>query len=359
LQHHSHQIIQAKSLRGFIHAALRGVRLLLGLIVTFAWLHLTLSTFPWTRPVALQLFPIFLSPLQQMGNALVRAIPDLIFLAILILIARYSLKLIRLYFTGLERGTITVQNFDPDWAVPTYNIVRLLVISFAAVIAYPYIPGSSSEAFKGVSLFLGVVFSLGSSSVISNLIAGYSLTYRRAFKTGDRIRLGEVYGDVVNSGLVVTRVRTPKNEDVVVPNSLILNSNVTNYSTMARQKALILHTTVGIGYGYPWRLVEAMLLQAADRTPGLLKEPGPFVRQLELGEFSIKYQINVYCDEAQKTLQLYSLLHQNILDVFNENGVQIMTPAYEGDPETPKVVPKEKLFVPLAGKTNGKSHKEK
>jgi small-conductance mechanosensitive channel len=213
------------------------------------------------------------------------------------------------------------------------------------VVAYPYIPGSNTEAFKGVTIFLGVIFSLGSSSVIANVIAGYTMTYRRAFHVGDRVKIGDHIGDVMEVRLLVTHLRTPKNEEIVVPNSEILNSHVINYSTLARNQGLILYTTVGIGYETPWRQVEAMLLAAADRTPGLLKQPPPFVLQQVLGDFAVTYELNVYCDQPQSMAKLYTALHQNILDVFNEYGVQIMTPAYEGDPEQPKVVPKGQWFM--------------
>ena len=208
----------------------------------------------------------------------------------------------------------------------------------------PYLPGSGSEAFKGVSLFAGVVFSLGSSGVISNIMAGYSLTYRRAYKVGDWVQIGDTIGHVETIRLQVTHVRSPKNEEVIIPNSLILNNSVTNYSSLARKRGLILHTTVGIGYETPWRQVEAMLLVAAERTPGLLREPPPFVLHRTLGDFCVNYELNVYCDRPSEQMPLYTELHRNILDVFNEHGVQIMTPAYEGDPAEPKVVPKDKWF---------------
>jgi small-conductance mechanosensitive channel len=196
------------------------------------------------------------------------------------------------------------------------------------------------------------MFSIGSSSFISNIIAGYSLTYRRAFKIGDRIKIDDSFGDVVDMKLYVTRLRSLKNEEIIIPNSSLINSNVINYSSLAKQHGLILHTTVGIGYETPWRLVEEMLKSAADRTEGLSKQPSPFVLQKSLGDFAVTYEINAYCDSPNKMMLIYSALHQNILDVFNENNVQIMTPAYEGDPAEPKVVPKDKWF-PVQG-TNKK-----
>jgi small-conductance mechanosensitive channel len=345
LEQHSFQLVSAEGLWAALRGTLRVGRTLTVLMICFIYLELVLSRFPWTRPLALHLVDYVVAPLQAMGAALAAKVPDLVFLAILILVFRYLLGLLRLFFDAVGRGRITFENFEAAWAEPTYKITRLAVIAFGLVVAYPYIPGSGSAAFKGVSLFIGVVFSLGSSSAISNLIAGLLLTYRRAFRLGDRVRIGEVMGDVIETRLQVTHIRTAKNEEVVVPNSLILNSHVVNYSSLAASRGLILHTTVGIGYETPWRQVEAMLLIAAGRTPGLLADPPPFVLHKELGDFCVTYELNVYCDNPHAMMSLYTALHRNILDVFNEHGVQIMTPAYEGDPEQPKIVPREEWFT--------------
>ena len=313
------------------------------------------SLYPWTRPLAARLLAILLDPLAAMGMALLDNLPGLVFVAVVALVTRYVLRLTRLYFESIDRGTVTLNRFDREWALPTYKIARVLIIAFAAVVAYPYIPGSGSEAFKGVSIFLGVVFSLGSSSVIANLMAGYTMIYRRAFKVGDRISIDTLTGDVTETRLMVTHLRTVKNEEIVVPNSTIINGHVINYSTLARSHGLILHTTVGIGYETPWRQVEAMLLLAAERTPGLLKEPAPFVLQKSLGDFAVTYELNVYCDQPQRMARLYTAMHQNVLDIFNEYDVQIMTPAYEGDPQVPKVVPKDQWFSAPAKATEANS----
>jgi small-conductance mechanosensitive channel len=257
----------------------------------------------------------------------------------------FMAQLVRLLFAGIASGNITFPNFDREWAWPTYRIIRFVTLAFAVVVAYPYIPGSTSPAFQGVSIFIGVIFSLGSSSFIANLIAGYSMTYRRAFRVGDRIQVGDVTGDVGEIGLMVTRVQTVKNEEIVVPNSTILNSHIVNYSAFAQKGGLILHTTVAIGYETPWRQVEAMLLLAAGRTPGLLTDPPPFVLQKALGDFWVTYEINAYADVSHAIARLYADLHRNILDVFNEYHVQIMTPAYERDPDQPKVVPEGQWFA--------------
>ena len=287
-----------------------------------------------------------LGPLEVIANGFVAHIPSLVFLVVLFFVFRLSLRLIRLFFEAVERRTVTLANFDPEWAEPTYKIIRILVIAFGLIVAYPYIPGSESAAFRGVSLFIGIVFSLGSSTAISNIIAGYMMTYRRAFKVGDRVKVGGAFGEVVETRLQVTHLRSPKNEEIVVPNSQILASEVVNYSSLARTRGLILHTEVGIGYEAPWRQVEAMLILAAERTPGLSMDPRPFVLHKKLGDFAITYELNVYCTDVPAMMQLYTALHRNILDVFNEYGVQIMTPAYEQDPREPKVVRREDWHAP-------------
>jgi small-conductance mechanosensitive channel len=342
LEVQSGRILQAEQLREIVQAGLRALRVLAILVVTYLYLSFVLARFPWTRPTAARLLGYVISPLETIGVAFVQSLPNLIFLAVLVVVTRYGLKLLALVFTGLERGTIRFAGFERDWAAPTYRIVRIAVIGFAVVVAYPYIPGSESAAFKGMSLFFGLLFSLGASSVVANTMAGYSLIYRRTFAVGDRVKINDVVGDVTEMRLQVTHLRTIKNEDVIIPNSVILTSQVVNYSSYAARDGLILHTTVGIGYEVPWRQVEAMLLMAAGRTPGLRTQPPPFVLQTSLGDFAVSYELNVYCDDTHAMATLYAALHRSVQDVFNEYGVQIMTPAYRADPPLPKVVPKDR-----------------
>ena len=340
----SFQLVRAEQIWVALHRAVVVARALIILALAFVYLQYVLGVFPWTRGFSSQLLGFVLDPLATMGWGIVTVVPDLFFLTILFLITRWALKVIHMFFAAVGRGEVDLSGFEKEWADPTYKLLRVAVIALALVVAYPYIPGSSSEAFKGISIFIGIVFSLGSSSTIANIIAGYTMTYRRAFRMGDRVKISGVTGDVIEMRLQVTHLRTIKNEEVIIPNSIILNNEVVNYSSLARTRGLILYTTVGIGYETPWRQVEGMLLMAAERTPGLMREPAPFVRQLALGDFAVTYEINVYCDNPQAMGRIYTALHENILDVFNEHGVQIMTPAYEGDPEQPKVVPKEQWF---------------
>lgn len=345
LEAQSFQLIRTTQLRTVLGRVLTTLHTASVVVIVYVYLNLVLGLHPWSRPLARQLFSLFFNPLYTLGAAFLDFLPNLVFVAILIILTRYVLKITWFFFAGIDQGTITLTNFDRDWALPTYRVARLLIVAFALVIAYPYIPGSNSEAFKGVSIFLGVIFSLGSSSVVANIIAGYTMTYKRTFKIGDRVKLGDFIGDVVEVRLLVTRLRSVKNEEIIIPNSTILSNEVMNYSSFAHQQGLILHTTVGIGYETPWRQVEGMLRLAADRAPGLLKQPPPFVLQKALGDFAVTYELNVYCDNPSSMARLYTVLHQNILDVFNEYGVQIMTPAYEGDPQQSKVVPKEQWFM--------------
>jgi len=344
----SFEFVRAEQIWRMLQGILYAVRVIVILAVVVAYLHFTFALFPWTRGYAFRLFDIVAGPLGIIGKAAVARIPDLLILAVIFFIFRFALRLLRLFFDAISQETVKLAEFDAAWALPTYKIIRFAVIAFGVIVAYPYIPGSQSAAFKGISLFVGVVFSIGSSSAISNIIAGYMLTYRRAFKVGDRVKIGDVVGDVSTMRLQVTHLRSLKNEEVVIPNSQILNGHVVNYSTLAHTEGLILHTIVGIGYETPWRQVEAMLLLAAERTQGLLSEPRAFILQKGLGDFAVNYELNVYCDNAFEMNELYTELHRQILDVFNEYAVQIMTPAYRADTPEPKVVPREMWHAPPA-----------
>ena len=318
---------------------LRFLRLVAYSALVYSYLNIVLGLYPWTRPVARMLFRFIVDPLESLWLGFVASIPDLIFLIIFWIVTTYLLKFLRAFFVAIERERIRLESFEAEWAMPTYKIVRFLVIAFAVVVAYPYIPGSDSLAFKGVTVFVGILLSLGSSSLIANLLAGLSMTYRGAFRVGDRIKVGETMGVVEELKVMITRVRTPKNEIVIIPNSNILNTDVINYSQLAKTEGLLVHTSVGIGYDTPWRQVEAMLIEAANRTEGLHTEPQPFVLQTSMDDFSVQYQINAYCSDVSDLQRIYSKLHANIQDVFNEYGVQIMSPAYMADPEKPKLVP--------------------
>jgi small-conductance mechanosensitive channel len=348
----SFRLIKSGHLFKIISVFFRTIKVLTIIIIIAVFIEYILGLFPWTNSFAVSALELFLQPLKTIGTGILNFIPSLAFLIVIFVITRYLLKLIRLLFTGIDQGAIDLKNFHPSWAMPTFKILRIFVVAFAVVVAYPYIPGSQSSAFKGVTVFLGVLFSLGSSSFIGNIIAGYSMTYRMAFKKGDLIQVDDQIGFVEEQKVLVTRLLSYKNEEIVIPNSILQNSKIINYSAREKSQRLIIHTKVGIGYETPWRQVDAMLKLAADRTEGLLKDPPPFVLKESLGDFAVNYEINVYCADVVNILKHYNNLHQNILDVFNENNVQIMTPAYERDPKTPKIVPKDQWDIPLVNDRN-------
>lgn len=340
----SFEVVRAESIWRALDGTLSVLRWLLVAALIYALSTFALRQFPWTRAAAERLLDLVLQPVLSMASAVLGYIPKLVFLVLLFIGVRYFLKVLAMFFAAVGAGRVPLRGFDAEWAQPTYHIARILIILLTLVIAYPYLPGSGSAAFQGLSIFAGLMLSLGASSAMASLIAGYTVTYRRAFRVGDRITVGDLTGEVSDVRLMVTHLRTAKNEEVVVPNSLVLQSHVVNYTKLARSHGLILHTTVSIGYETPWRQVEAMLQLAAERTDGVLREPAPFVLEKSLGDFAVTYELNVYIDNTKLLPQRYADLHRNVLDVFNEYGVQIMTPAYEGDPEVPKVVPQDKWF---------------
>jgi small-conductance mechanosensitive channel len=340
----SFQLVRAESIWRGMHGALATLRILLIVAVVYALCVFSLRQFPWTRGVAAQLTQLVVAPLQSIAVGVLRYIPKLAFLVVLIVLIRYLLKLLALFFDAVRAGRLPVRSFDAEWAQPTYQLARILIVLLALIVAYPYLPGSGSAAFQGLSIFAGLMLSLGASSAMASIIAGYTVTYRRAFHVGDRITVGDVTGEVTQLRLMVTHLRTVKNEEVIVPNSQVLQSHIVNFSKLARTQGLILHTTVALGYEIPWRQAEAMLVLAAHRTSALRADPPPFVLEKSLGEFAVTYELNVCVDSAAGMQERYAELHRNILDVFNEYGVQIMTPAYEGDPPQPKVVASDQWF---------------
>ena len=238
------------------------------------------------------------------------------------------LRILHYFKTEIEKGALKIPGFYVDWANPTFQIIRVLVLAFMLIVIFPYLPGSDSQVFKGVSVFLGVLFTFGSAGALSNIVAGLVLTYMRAYRIGDRVKIGEATGDVVEKSLLVTRIKTIKNEIISIPNSTVMSSHTTNFTSEAAALGLILHTTVTIGYDTPWRQIHDLLIKAALATDLIEKDPVPFVFQSSLDDFYVCYQINAYTRVANKQYVTYSLLHQNIQDVFNEAGVEIMSSHY-------------------------------
>jgi small-conductance mechanosensitive channel len=308
--------------------SIRGFRVLLTIILFYFYIPILFSFFPWTYGHAGVLFDYVLYPFKVIGKAILAYLPNLFFLAVIGVVTHYINRLILFFFDALEKGTLSLPGFYREWAMPTYKIVRFLVFMFALVMAFPYLPGSESEAFKGVSIFLGVLFSLGSTSAVANVVAGLILNYTRAFSIGDRVRIGDVEGDVIFKTLLVTHIRTVKNVEITLPNSTVLGGAVHNFSMAAKESPLILHTSITIGYDAPWRRVHELLISAAQSTQYILSNPPPFVLQTALNDFYVSYQINAYTDHPHEMARIYSELHQNIQDKFNEGGVEIMSPHY-------------------------------
>jgi small-conductance mechanosensitive channel len=323
------EFFTADRIRAMVIHAVKVIRFLIILFLLYAYLHLGLSFFPATQQLALKFYHHLLNAFSIIGDAIWDQTPSLAFLAVLYVIARYVLKSLRFFFDQIISGKVTVAGLDAEVAPITYKIFKVLIIIFFLVVAYPYIPGSDSPAFKGISIFLGVLFSLGSSSAIANLIAGVALTYQRSFHVGDIIKVGEATGVVLERRLNVTRLKTWKNEIVTISNNAILNSYVNNFSQQVREGyGLILHTTVTIGYDAPWEKVHDLLLSAAKATSHIMPTPPPFVLQKALNDFYVSYEINAYTDAPEYFPHIYSELHQNIQDKFNEGGVEIMSPHY-------------------------------
>ncbi len=304
------------------------VSLFVLLLLIDIYLTFSLGQFPWTRGVATQLLDMLLNPVSLGVEALVDYLPSAFFLVFISFVTLYAVRFTRVFFDAVHDGRITLASFPADWADPTFKSVRIVIVAFALVVAFPYLPGSSSPAFTGVSVFAGVLLSLASSSSLSNMIAGLVLTYANAYKVGDRVQVGGTIGAVVERGLLATRVRTIKNEEVVVPNSVVLGGQIINYSAIVEKQGLILHTSVTIGYDAPWRQIHELLLAAGRATEGVADTPEPFVLQTGLEDFYVTYQLNVYVKEAQGIPRIYSDLHANIQDAFNEAGVEIMSPHY-------------------------------
>lgn len=307
------------------------------LFILYYYLSLVLLAFAETRPVAQLLLTYVSEPLIVVIRGIFGYIPNLITIAIIFAVARYLIRAVRLFADNVEAGTFELKNFEPHWIKPTFNLARIFIIAIAVVFAYPYIPGSDSRAFQGLTILAGIMVSLGSNSVVNNMVAGLFVLYRRSTNIGDRIQIGDKIGDVIEIKLMETLIKSIKNEMISIPNAQLLNSEVVNYTRKIDGRGLMLHTTVGIGYEEPQDKIEAMLIEAANRTDGLKKTPGPFVLWTQLGDFAINYQINAFTNRGSRLPLLLSALHKNIVTVFNENNVQIMTPSYEADPEEAKI----------------------
>ena len=313
-------------------------------LVTYSWLTFVLRRFPYTRPWGESLREFFFSTGTHLGLGFMRAMPGLFTVAVIFLITRFFVRLANLLFEAVEQNRVTLPWVYAETAQPTRRLVNALFWLFAVVVAYPYLPGSGTDAFKGVSVFLGLMISLGSSGVISQMMSSFMITYSRALRLGDYVRVGDVEGTVTHMGMLSTKVKTPRREEITIPNSVLVSNTTTNYSKFAESDGVYVPTSVTIGYDTPWRQVEALLLMAADRTAGVRGQPKPVVFQTALQDFYVQYTLLVSLEKADRRGPILNTLHANIQDAFNEHGVQIMSPNYEADPSGPKVVPKERWF---------------
>lgn len=298
------------------------------ILLTYLYFAFVFSFFSFSQTWAQTLLTYFMIPINKVINAFVSYIPNLATIIVIVVIVNYTNKFLHVIFDEIGSGKIVLENFPVDWADPTFKIIRFLVIAFAITVIFPYLPGSSSPIFQGISVFIGILFSLGSSSAISNIVSGVVLTYMRPFKIGDRVKIAETTGDIIERTLLVTRVRTVKNVDITIPNSMILGSHIINYSSSATHTGLILHTTVTIGYDVPWNKVHELLIAAAMESDNILPEPKPFVLQTSLEDFYVSYELNAYTKFPNIMAKTYSELHQNIQNKFNEANVEIMSPHY-------------------------------
>ncbi len=298
------------------------------LFIIYLALPILFGIFPWTEHFSETLFGYIVTPSKKIILSVWNYLPNLITIIVIVIVFRYVLKGIHFFKTEIEKGNLHLSGFYPDWANPTFQILKVAVYAFMVIVVFPYLPGSNSPVFQGVSVFLGVLFTFGSSGSLSNVVAGLVLTYMRLFKIGDRVKIGDVVGDIIEKSLLVTRIRTIKNEIISIPNATVMNSHTINYSSDTNANGLILHTTVTIGYDVPWKDMHLALINAANRTNFILKEPKPFVLQTSLDDFYVSYQINAYTKEANKQASIYSDLHANIQDCCNEVGIEILSPHY-------------------------------
>jgi small-conductance mechanosensitive channel len=319
------------------------VLLVVGAVIGYLWLTFVLRRFPYTRPWGESLRALLIDRVATFAERAVSALPDLLTIALIIVVTRFAVRVVQLIFAAVEQERLTLMWIYPETAATTRKLATALIWLFALVMAYPYVPGSDTEAFKGVSVFVGLMVSLGSSGLVNQVMSGFTLTYSRALRRGDFVRVGEVQGTVSYLGTLSTKINTPLKEEVTIPNAVMVSQCVTNYSRHS-DTGVFVATDVTIGYDAPWRKVEALLLRAAAATAGVRAEPAPFVLQQGLEDSYVRYALMVSLDDPSRRGPILARLHANIQDAFNESSIQIMSPNYEGDPDAPKMVPKDRWY---------------
>jgi small-conductance mechanosensitive channel len=338
------------------HSALqvigRILRLLMGgaaLMLMYGWLTFVLKQFVFTQPVGDRLSGFFIDLLIEIGQGMLDALPDILTICVIVFLTKTFRDLVGNFFDNVARGTLSVPGVHPDTVGATSRIASGLVWLLGFAFAYPYIPGSHTDVFKGLSVLAGLVLTLGSSSVVNQLMSGMTLVYSRSMRKGDLVRIGDVTGLVEEvNALSVKLLRV--NEEITVPNAVVVGNTVRNYSRMARGPAAVLNTTITIGYDAPWRQVHTLLLDAATGTEGIARAPAPLVLQRALSDFFVEYELQVTINDVSAYMEIMSRLHANIQDQFNESGVQIMSPHFAFQPGEPVVVPRQGLFESLLNK---------
>jgi small-conductance mechanosensitive channel len=343
------QLVRLSHASDLLNYAITALSVVVALFLTYSWLTFVLRRFPYTRPWGESLRSFLLDRVSTLALKLVSTFPDLFTVLVIALAIRFTVRLVRAIFEAVEAERITIPYVFPETAQTTRRLVSTLLWLLGLVAAYPYLPGSQTDAFKGVSVFVGLVISLGSSGIVNQMMSGLTMTYSRAVRLGDFVRMGDVEGTVTQLGALSTKVKTPRGEEVTIPNALVMSDVTTNYSRLAATEGVYVPTTVSIGYDTPWRQVQALLLLAAGRTPGVREQPKPVVRQSALEDFAVLYTLMVCLERPQQRGPVLDALHANIQDAFNEYGVQIMSPNYEADPEGRKVVPPERWYAAPAG----------
>ena len=322
------------------------VALLLDALIVYAVVTFVLRRFPYTRPWGESMRGFLIDTVQSLGLSFAHAFPGFFTVALILVLARLFTRLIAAYFSAVEAGRLDPPPWmHPETAQPTRRLITAGTWLFAVVVAYPYLPGSETEAFKGVSVFVGLMFTLGSAGIVQHVMSGFMITYSRALRVGDFVKIGDVEGTVTQIGILSTKVRTPRREEITIPNAVVTAQTTVDYSRVAPGEGVMTPTSVTIGYDTPWRQIEALLLAAAERTAGIRREPRPIVIQAALEDFYVRYVLMVSLEQQDRKALLLHQLHANIQDLFNEYGVQIMSPNYEADPSGPKIVSKKDWYA--------------
>ncbi|MDR0997801.1 MAG: mechanosensitive ion channel family protein [Treponema sp.] len=324
------RLLSSKQIVNLILFGIKIIKYILTAIQLIITVPIVFSLFPRTQDLASTLFGYILTPFKNIALGAVSYIPKLITIGVILVVTRYVLRVLKFLTIQIEREKLVIHGFYSDWANPTFNILRVLLYAFTVAIIYPYLPGSDSKIFQGVSVLVGIIFSLGSSAAIGNLVAGLVITYMRPFKIGDRIKINDVTGSVVEKSLMVIRLKTSKNEYVTFPNTMILSSSIINYNTSSGEdeEGLILNTTITFGYGTPWETVHDILIKAALATSHVQKVPKPFVLQTAMDDFYANYQINCYTKAVDMAPRIYSELYQNIQNGFRDAGIDMTAPHF-------------------------------